>query len=391
VPKGTVSDVDEGARAVGSDVVDMSALFMNAGTVAESERPITPFEVDEPPASGVLDIRALADAYEFELDRRRGEEGDQPPMVDATSLGLLMPQPAPAAATPRVNYLVWGMAALLLVAGTAAATAFAVKQTMTPVAVAAPTAEQCAQLARTPAAAPAVVAAPAAAPVVVAAAPAAAPVVVSAPPAAVVTAVAVPDSGDRASANDEDDEARRARHERRRLRKEREAAEAAEREAEQTPAVVEAPEVAVVSEPVVEPAEPAPAAKPVEPKAASSDTCDEVACLVDPSSACCAKAGSAKAEKKAEPKQNLPERLTASEVNSGLRPRRGRIESCGDRHGFQGTAKIKLTITPAGKVGSATVGAGNSAFKSCVVSQVKKTSFKQTQKGMTLSYPIVFR
>jgi hypothetical protein len=379
VPKGTESDVSEGGGLLGKDVPDLSGLFMGALDAPEEAPPAN--DVDQPMTSGVLDIRALADAYASELGQRsEPAEAALPSMVnDEASLGLLIAPAEPEPATQQLNYVVLAVAALFLILGTAAATAFVVDRMAKPAVAAAPTPEQCAQLAQAPA-----VAQPAA-PVLAAFAPAAVSPATAEPtqPAAASAVVPAAVSEPKTKKATETDEEREARAERRRLRHERRAAEAAAREAEEAakPAVAE---TAVVESPAPS-SEPEPEAKP----AATTDKCDEVACLVDPSKACCAKRGPV--VKKEEPKEDLPERLTASDVNSGLRPRRGRIDSCGDRHGFQGTATLKLTIAPAGKVGSASVDKGNAAFKSCVIGHVKKASFKKTQKGMTLGYPLVFR
>lgn len=395
VPRGTVSDVDEGSGLLGSDVQDLSALFMTVSSHSDADAGPRPFGEDEPATSGVLDIRALADAYETELERRRGDTQDEPPMVTETGLGLLMPKPEPEVQRARPRIAIWALGALVLVAATAVVTAFVVHRTMKPaLAAAAPSAEQCADLMASQAVA---AMPPAAAEQVAPAAAAVAPIAVPTevepleeeaaepePPAVVRDAV---DSKPEVAVVDEDAETRRARREERRERREREQAEPA---VEEPARAAEPNGAAVAAAPVVEPVEPAPAAEP-EPAAKAAGECDEVACLVDPSSACCAQRSPKVAAKVAETTEELPERLSASDVNAGLRPRRGRIESCGDRHGFTGTANLKLVITPAGKVGSVELSEGNSAFQSCVAGHVKKASFERSQRGMSLTYPLVFR
>ena len=43
------------------------------------------------------------------------------------------------------------------------------------------------------------------------------------------------------------------------------------------------------------------------------------------------------------------------------------------------------------EVKSAQASGGGSALRSCVVSAVKRAKFKKTQKGMSVTYPFVFR
>ena len=53
--------------------------------------------------------------------------------------------------------------------------------------------------------------------------------------------------------------------------------------------------------------------------------------------------------------------------------------------------KVKIKIGGNGKVSSAQASGGGSSLRSCVTSAVKRANFKKTQKGMTVTYPFVFR
>jgi len=197
-------------------------------------------------------------------------------------------------------------------------------------------------------------------------------------------------------ASDDDDEARAARHARREARREAKNADEAqgadERSREDVLAELRAKKAAreaaspapvVVAQPAVTPER----VEPARPK------CDEVACLVNPSDPCCDTLSGKKKQAKAEQAaaSELPEKLTSSEVNSGISKIRGRVGACGTKHGFQGVATFKLTIADDGTLTSAKVDKGSDEFKSCVTEKLDTATFKQTQKGLTVAYPFVFR
>ena len=127
----------------------------------------------------------------------------------------------------------------------------------------------------------------------------------------------------------------------------------------------------------------------------SKEKCDEVACLVDPSLPCCkgskkSSGGSSKSSGGGAD-SNLPERPGRSDISSGVGKVRGRVQSCGDKHGYKGTVTVKIGIAGSGKVSGASANKGSSAFQSCVVSAVKKARFSKSQKGISVNYPFVFR
>jgi hypothetical protein len=136
--------------------------------------------------------------------------------------------------------------------------------------------------------------------------------------------------------------------------------------------------------------------------AANAGNCDELTCLVDPNAACCAKQkakGSAAATSPdsgtggdattVEP--SLPKTLTREEIDAGLRPVRGRIEACGDRHGFTGAATIKLRVSASGTVLDSSISAGTPEFQACLVEKVRLARFAPTQDGSSIRFPLVFR
>ena len=78
-------------------------------------------------------------------------------------------------------------------------------------------------------------------------------------------------------------------------------------------------------------------------------------------------------------------------MSSGIGKVRGRVQSCGDKHGFKGTVTVKVKISSSGKVTGADANKGSGAFKSCVKSAVTKATFAKSQKGLSVNYPFVFR
>jgi predicted Zn finger-like uncharacterized protein len=128
----------------------------------------------------------------------------------------------------------------------------------------------------------------------------------------------------------------------------------------------------------------------------SSEKCDEVACLVDPSLPCCGKSGGSSAPRRdsgnsSSADSDLPERPGRTDVSAGIGKVRGRVQSCGDKYSFTGTVTVKLAIAPTGKVTSASADKGTGPFQSCVTDAVSNAKFPQSQKGVTVNYPFVVR
>ena len=142
------------------------------------------------------------------------------------------------------------------------------------------------------------------------------------------------------------------------------------------------------SKPVEKPVEKKPAADPL-----ASSGCDEVTCLVEPDKPCCrgkggSKKSSSSSSKSADP--SLPERPSRSDVSGGMSAVKGRVSSCGSKHGGKGTVMVKIKISPSGGVSSASASGGNSGLASCVESAVRGAHFPKSQLGITVNYPFVF-
>ena len=155
----------------------------------------------------------------------------------------------------------------------------------------------------------------------------------------------------------------------------------------ETTPVVEAPEVVEEPAPVVEEPKPEPVA------AAGGQACDEVLCLLEGKGCCGTKpeTDSSSTSEASEVDSNLPTSLGRSEMNAGLKSVSGRLSSCGTQHGVSGAVSVKFKIAASGAVKSATVKSGSDAFQSCMVGVLKKAHFAETQKGVSMNFPIVLR
>ncbi|HEU5061363.1 MAG TPA: hypothetical protein VFU21_32785, partial [Kofleriaceae bacterium] len=79
-----------------------------------------------------------------------------------------------------------------------------------------------------------------------------------------------------------------------------------------------------------------------------------------------------------------------SDVSGGMSGVKGRVSSCGSKHGGKGTVMVKIKISPSGGVSSASASGGNSGLASCVESAVRGAHFPKSQLGITVNYPFVF-
>ncbi|MEZ4360655.1 MAG: GYF domain-containing protein [Kofleriaceae bacterium] len=129
-------------------------------------------------------------------------------------------------------------------------------------------------------------------------------------------------------------------------------------------------------------------------KAASSD-CDAVACLVDPSQACCAKRGGgtkpSSGGSASKSNSNLPEQLDSSMIKAGIAKVKGKAQACGSKSSATGAVKVRIKATPEGKVGSVDVlSSPDSALGNCVASALRGATFAKTQRGMGFAYTLSF-
>jgi Spy/CpxP family protein refolding chaperone len=123
-----------------------------------------------------------------------------------------------------------------------------------------------------------------------------------------------------------------------------------------------------------------------EPRPEREDaTCDEVMCLVHPGKACCRRFNKGPAS------ATLPRTIPRGEISEGIGKVKARVTSCGKDHGASGTIQVRFTIGANGKVQSARANGGTAPLRRCLQSAVKRATFGKSQKGITVSYPFVFR
>jgi hypothetical protein len=150
------------------------------------------------------------------------------------------------------------------------------------------------------------------------------------------------------------------------------------------------------SEPANAPAAAAPpaVAAPAADVVAERATCDEVACLVDAaSSPCCSKLLHPSAPAPAAQRATAPgrPRLGRPELQAGLDRVRGRIATCGDRHGVSGVVTVQLTVAQDGTVDDLTVGRGSPEFRSCLRDVIGAAQFARADQVTSVAYPLILR
>jgi predicted Zn finger-like uncharacterized protein len=130
------------------------------------------------------------------------------------------------------------------------------------------------------------------------------------------------------------------------------------------------------------------------PDPTATSGCDEVTCLVEPDKPCCKKysrrssGGSSRSSGSADP--NLPDQPSRSDVASGIGNVKGNVSACGSRSPGGGKVTVKIKISPAGSVSSASASGGSSSLNGCVESAVRRARFPKSQYGVSVNYPFIF-
>jgi TonB family protein len=134
--------------------------------------------------------------------------------------------------------------------------------------------------------------------------------------------------------------------------------------------------------------------KPATPPSGGSGCMDEVGCLLaDKPPACCSKysggGGGGRKPGGGGGDANLPEKLTRSDITTGINKVRSGVTACSSKG--SGEVKVTVKVDGSGSVGDVSVkSAPNAALGSCVANAVKKAKFAKTQEGATFTYPFVF-
>ncbi len=120
------------------------------------------------------------------------------------------------------------------------------------------------------------------------------------------------------------------------------------------------------------------------------DSCDEVACLIDSSDACCQAFASVRASEQPAADVYRPYRPTRSELMSPLKSIHGRVESCFDKYQFSGVATVHLVLSAKGAITSFALSEGSPEFQSCIEGYVRELKFPELSQSFRFSYPFIF-
>jgi hypothetical protein len=103
--------------------------------------------------------------------------------------------------------------------------------------------------------------------------------------------------------------------------------------------------------------------------------------------------GGASKEEAAKTEENIPEKLTQSDIKKGMGPVQKKAMECYEKYNVAGTANVKLTVEPSGKISSAALAGSydNTPTGTCILDAVKKASFPKTKSPLSFSYPFMLR
>lgn len=122
--------------------------------------------------------------------------------------------------------------------------------------------------------------------------------------------------------------------------------------------------------------------------------CDEVACLIDPSPACCKKYRRKRDKSPKGGAGNLPQKLRRSDISKGVAKIRGRLRAC-VKDGYKGRVTFSVTVDSSGRVSEVTLSSKPDslapAARSCLLASFKRARFPKSQQGNKFRYPIRFR
>tara|TARA_R110002073_G_scaffold332410_1_gene518253 strand:+ start:45453 stop:46370 length:918 start_codon:yes stop_codon:yes gene_type:complete len=115
-------------------------------------------------------------------------------------------------------------------------------------------------------------------------------------------------------------------------------------------------------------------------------TCDEVACLVDSSDACCSQYEGVAQEDSvlADYKPYRPDRSDAMRTIRGVE---ADVLQCFDEHGETGLASVDFVIQTDGSVREVELSQGALGFRACVREQMRTLSFEPLQSPFKMSFP----
>ena len=92
----------------------------------------------------------------------------------------------------------------------------------------------------------------------------------------------------------------------------------------------------------------------------------------------------------APPESTRLERPTRADITRGMRAVRARVQSCNATLPYEGTIKVRMVIAPSGEVAEVSASPDGGVAR-CVANVVRDAKFNRTKKGITFTYPFVFR
>ena len=87
----------------------------------------------------------------------------------------------------------------------------------------------------------------------------------------------------------------------------------------------------------------------------------------------------------------LPIRPSNSEIASSIFSAQDQIDGCGAVYGMTGQVPIKIKIAASGAITSVAVGQGSTRFRTCVSDIVRRLQMPASQVGMSASFPVLLR
>lgn len=129
-----------------------------------------------------------------------------------------------------------------------------------------------------------------------------------------------------------------------------------------------------------------PTQTPTSTRSEVAPTCDEVACLVDSSDACCSEYEGALQEDSvlADYKPYRPDRSDAMRTIRGVE---ADVLRCFDEHGETGLASVDFVIQTDGSVREVELSQGTLGFRACVREEMRTLSFEPLQSPFKMSFP----
>ncbi|MEO8703122.1 MAG: hypothetical protein ABI867_23960 [Kofleriaceae bacterium] len=129
---------------------------------------------------------------------------------------------------------------------------------------------------------------------------------------------------------------------------------------------------------------------PPPPPPGNTAECDEVACTMDPSAACCSRMRR-KAGDRSPGAGELPEHLDQTAVREGVMKVKQRVGQCVEKFPAKGTVKTKVVVDGSGRVTVVVIEeTPDAALGRCVAAVLKSATFTKSRDGITFRFPFVF-